>query len=183
METDEILKLQEEQSKITTTTSSAAEAIINLVNNNPDEIVLLCLGALTNIGKAIQIGGKEFEKNVKRIVYMGQGHRVREKVEGLPSYFEAHDAPYKLGGAYSHYPNHNLSSDTLGAMITFESSIPITMVNDAVTNKMWFDGDECLKLAQASSPGQCREVGNLLRVWLTYRTSIFHRPVRGTWYV
>ena len=167
--------------KIKTTTQDAAEAIVSIVNKHPGEIVLLGLGALTNIGQAILLGGDEFKKNVKRIVYMGQGHRMKEPVEGLPEYFKGPTDPYKLGGAYPHYPNHNLSGDTIGAMIVFESGIPLTMVNDAVTNKLWFDGVECLKLAQASAPGHCREVGNLLRAWLTYRSHIFFKAVRGTW--
>eukprot|EP01122_Echinamoeba_exundans_P008116 TRINITY_DN262_c0_g2_i1.p1 TRINITY_DN262_c0_g2~~TRINITY_DN262_c0_g2_i1.p1 ORF type:complete len:442 (+),score=63.46 TRINITY_DN262_c0_g2_i1:137-1462(+) len=180
LETDEIIALRDASEKIQTTTNDAAEAIVSIVNRNPGEIVLLGLGALTNIGQAILLGGEEFKKNVKRIVYMGQGHRMKQLDPKLPEWFKGPNDPYQLGGAYPHYPNHNLSSDTMGAMITFESGIPLTMVNDAVTNKLWFDGADCLKLAQATAPGHCREVGNLLRVWLTYRSHIFFRAIRGT---
>jgi inosine-uridine nucleoside N-ribohydrolase len=48
---------------------------------------------------------------------------------------------------YHHYPNHNISSDTLAAARVFGTEgLRIDVINDAVTNKLWWTGDPCLAL-------------------------------------
>jgi hypothetical protein len=105
---------------------------------------------------------------------------------------------------YHHYPNHNISSDTLAAVRVFATEgLRIDVINDAVTNKIWWTGDPCLALMnvralaprwrclvvmiwivydtlQATAPPESEVVGRLLKTWLFYRSAIFYREVRGT---
>jgi hypothetical protein len=53
-------------------------------------------------------------------------------------------------------------------------------VNDTVTNKLWWDGEPCLRLMHAVAPPESKIVGILLQVWLEYRSHIFFRAIRGT---
>lgn len=53
---------------------------------------------------------------------------------------------------YHHYPNHNISSDTLAAVRVFATEgLRIDVINDAVTNKVWWSGAPCLGLMEVSN--------------------------------
>lgn len=57
------------------------------VNKFPNEVVLLCLGALTNIALALYID-PSIAKKVKRAVYMGMGHQLKESQTDLFPFME-----------------------------------------------------------------------------------------------
>lgn len=53
-----------------TENKSATDYLIEEVNNNPGEIIIVAIGPLTNIAKAI-LKNKDFSKNVKDLIIMG----------------------------------------------------------------------------------------------------------------
>eukprot|EP01119_Soliformovum_irregulare_P013073 TRINITY_DN3451_c0_g1_i1.p1 TRINITY_DN3451_c0_g1~~TRINITY_DN3451_c0_g1_i1.p1 ORF type:complete len:360 (-),score=113.24 TRINITY_DN3451_c0_g1_i1:556-1635(-) len=156
----------------------AAKFIVETVNEHPGDIVLIGLGALTNIAIALKMD-PNLPKLVKRFTYMGMGHRLKESQSSLYP-FQSPDSTYAPGNVYVNYPNHNLSSDTMAAVRAFQSDMTTYVVNDAVTNKLWFNGPACKQLCKSRFPPENKVVGNLLGNWLYYRTSIFFKEVDGT---
>jgi purine nucleosidase len=54
---------------------SASQFIVDTVNKYPGEVTIICLGALTNVAKAIELDNK-VSKNMKRIVFMGGSRNI-----------------------------------------------------------------------------------------------------------
>jgi len=144
----------------------------------PGEITIIALGALSNIALACDIDNK-FANNVKHLVYMGMGNRLPKKQTELFPFTEP-DEVYAPGKVYMCFPNHNISSDTWAAVKVFESAMSISVINDAVTNELWWAGESAAKLRKAETIGEFQVVGKLLDVWLKYRTSIFCKEIKGT---
>lgn len=158
---------------------NAARFIASTVReHHPRPVVVIGLGALTNIAEALALD-PGIATNM-RLVYMGMGHRMKEaQTEDFP--FKSPTDPFEPGHVYHHYPNHNISSDTLAAARVFGTEgLRIDVINDAVTNKLWWTGDPCLALMHATAPPESEVVGRLLKTWLYYRSGIFFRDVRGT---
>jgi purine nucleosidase len=175
------------------TATDAPRWIVEETRRHPGEITLVALGALTNIAMALRLD-PNLPKRVPRIVVMGMGGRLRQCQDpNLP--FSRRDQPITpgLGTPWFHYPNHNLCADTLASVEVFTSGIPIDVVNDTVTTLLWwgrpFDSpsddssgsdNACQRLIDAQGPPHCALVGQLLDVWLRYRSALFFREVKGT---
>jgi inosine-uridine nucleoside N-ribohydrolase len=165
--------------------------------DDPGEITLIGLGALSNIAVALQLEPM-VASNVKRLVSMGMGNRFRYPQAPVELYpFRSREEPVRAGDgiAWFHYPNHNLCCDTLAAKQVFASGMPIDVINDTVTTKLWFGQafsswsrheevelsvSACRALRDALEPAESAIVGRLLEVWLRYRSMIFAHPVHGT---
>lgn len=168
----------------------AAKFIIEQVNKYPGEVEIVCLGALSNISKALKLE-KDLPKLIKRIVFMGGGV-VKAETKAPEVYSK--DKLYPCHGC------HNMRCDQTSASIVFASGIKIFCVGHTVTHDMWFTGDTCNYMRslsfhkgkdpysndniQESYNGKDLEashvVGTLLDVWLKHRTIIFRKQVDGT---
>jgi purine nucleosidase len=160
------------------TTHRAGKFIVDQVNKYPGEVVVLSLGAMTNVATALNMDPTLVTK-IKQVVFMGMGNRMKAE-QSKTFEWTAPDAPIEPEKVFYYYPNHNISCDTLGCMQVFRSGVKITVVNDTVTNKLWFEGPACDELRYATEPAESEVVGRLLYVWLAYRSSIFFRDVNGT---
>ncbi|ELR11232.1 uncharacterized protein ACA1_389530 [Acanthamoeba castellanii str. Neff] len=128
-------------------------------------VVVIGLGALTNIAEALALD-PGIATNM-RLVYMGMGHRMKEaQTEDFP--FKSPTDPFEPG--HGQFPPPRSSC----------AGLRIDVINDAVTNKLWWTGDPCLALMHATAPPESEVVGRLLKTWLYYRSGIFFRDVRGT---
>lgn len=175
----------------------AARWIVEQVMAYPGEVTLIGLGALSNIAVALELEPSVATK-VKRLVCMGMGNRFWAPQAPVDLYpFRAREEAVRAGDgvAWFHYPNHNLCCDTLAAVRVFSSGMPIDVINDTVTTKLWFgeafslqsrhekvdvSARACLALRKAQKPAESAVVAGLLDVWLRYRSMIFARPVHGT---
>ena len=149
--------------------SGADDFIVDTVRAQPNEIVLVCLGALTNLAKAIQ-KCPSICQNVKEVFFMGGGVTYSSP---LPESLEA-------GKEYRAEPSHNVRCDMRAAEIVFESDLAINVLTNDVTTQLWWDGPAVQELIQATHPPEANLVGTLLKVWLNYRSHIFSQKVTGT---
>jgi inosine-uridine nucleoside N-ribohydrolase len=149
--------------------SGADDFIVDTIRAQPSEIVLVCLGALTNLAKAIE-KYPSICQDVKGVFFMGGGVTYRSP---LPASLEA-------GTRYRAEPSHNVRCDVRAAQIVFQSDLAINVLTNDVTTQLWWDGPPVQKLMQASHPPEANLVGTLLKVWLNYRSLIFRQEVTGT---
>ncbi|MGC4115142.1 MAG: nucleoside hydrolase [Myxococcales bacterium] len=170
------------------TRHDAARFIVEQVRARPGEVTLACIGALSNVATALRLD-PGIAPLVRRIVFMGTGSRLRAAPDGLsrlPMAGPKEPVVPGRGVPWLHYPNLNIVGDTLAAVRVFESGIPVDVVGDTVTNQLWWgapdeaSASECRALREAREPAESAVVGQLLDVWLRYRTVIFGRPVAGT---
>eukprot|EP01114_Cavostelium_apophysatum_P019209 TRINITY_DN6127_c0_g1_i2.p1 TRINITY_DN6127_c0_g1~~TRINITY_DN6127_c0_g1_i2.p1 ORF type:complete len:420 (-),score=57.91 TRINITY_DN6127_c0_g1_i2:975-2234(-) len=157
---------------------AAAQFIVDSARAHPGELVLIGVGAATNIAIALGIEPK-LPKLVKRLVYMGMGQRFNYSQTNLFPY-QQKSAPMEPGKVYFFNPNHNISADTLAAVRVFQQEFKTYVVNDSVTNELWFNGEACASLRKAQSPPENQVVGKLLDCWLQYRSRIFYKEIKGT---
>ena len=143
--------------------------ITKQVLSSPGEVFLVSLGPLTNIAAALD---KEPRlANVTRgLFFMGGGITYPAP---LP-------ASLQSDAAYSARPSHNVRCDVAAARLVFESNMPITVLTNDVTTRIWWDGTPVQQLMDSTSPPEVAAVGKLIRVWLDYRSKIFGKPVTGT---
>jgi hypothetical protein len=111
--------------------------------------------------------------------------KVHGRVSGLAQAMRNSDDALPIA-VYFHYPNHNISSDTLAAVQVFASELTISVINDAVTNKLWWQGlallllllvcisrsepagEPSFTLMKATYPPECKVVSKLLNVSLPH---------------
>lgn len=150
-------------------TSGAPEFIVQQVSSQPGEVIILALGALTNLAKALQLDPCLSEK-IGHVFFMGAGVTFREPV------------PTVLcpGSQYRAEPSHNVRCDVEAARIVFESGLQITFLTNDVTTLVWWDGIPVRQLLDARRPPETVAVGRLLDVWLKYRSGLLRRPICGT---
>ena len=149
--------------------SGADDFIVDTMRAQPNEIVLVCLGALTNLAKAID-KCPSISQDAKKVFFMGGG--VTYPVP-LPDSLEA-------GTRYRAKPSHNVRCDVRAAQIVFQSDLAINVLTNDVTTQLWWDGPAVQELMQATQPPEANLVGTLLKVWLDYRSQIFRQEVTGT---
>lgn len=184
-------------SRMSETGHEAARWMADQVMSFPGEVTIIGLGALSNVAVALELE-PAMASNVSRLVFMGMGNRLWEPQasgEEFPFISRGEQVRAGEGIPWFHYPNHNLCSDTLAAVRVFSSGMPIDVVNDTVTTKLWFGESfspdslheevevskaACFALREAQEPPDSAVVGRLLDVWLRYRSMIFARQVRGT---
>ena len=102
-------------------TVGAVDVILEVVKQYPSQIILLCIGPLTNIAKAILTCPIEMKK-VKGIVLMGGAFEVYGNVT-LSAEF-------------------NVYADPHAAQVVFESGIPVTIVPLDVTHQVLLDAGQ-----------------------------------------
>ncbi len=132
------------------------------------EITLVALGALTNIAQAITKQPKLCEW-IKDVFFMGGGVTYRDPVP----------RNLQVGQSYRAGPSHNVRCDVEAASIVFESDLPMHILTNDVTTRLWWDGESVRRLIKSSRPLEAI-VGRLLSIWLDYRSDIFDRKVTGT---
>lgn len=172
----------------------AATWIIEQITKYPNEITIIALGPLTNIAIALQIHPL-LSSLVYRLVFTGVNGRLRESdlPNVLPTRTPSHPIMSGTGLSWIHYPTHNVSSDTLAAVQVFQSGMPIDVVTNTLTTKLWFGQttsyrhrelaearNACLTLLASSKPKENVVVMKLLHEWLRYRSLIFQRDIKGT---
>lgn len=147
----------------------AEDFIVEAVQKHGDELVLVSLGALTNVANALR-RVPSLKSCLSRVFFMGGGVTFRRPV------------PEKLtaGALYSADASHNIRCDVQAADEVFSSGIPMTILTNDVTTRVWWDGEPVRTLVSAISPPEAALVGKLLDVWLDYRTGIFGRRITGT---
>lgn len=98
--------------------TNAIDWMIDLVNNNPRKIIVVAIGPLTNIAKAI-LKDQHFVKNIKQLIIMGGAENF---------------------GNITPYAEFNFYEDPQAAKIVFESGIKdIKLIGFDVTKKVMFD--------------------------------------------
>ena len=141
--------------------------IVELVEGNPHEVVIVCVGALTNLAAALR-QQPELASIVKAVCFMGGGV-VYPGTVFLP-----------LGDSCQARSSHNVKCDVKAAQEVFGSGLPMTVVTNDVTTRLWWDGKPVEDLVNASEPADSVIVGTMLGVWLEYRSRVFEKTVTGT---
>jgi purine nucleosidase len=111
----------------------AVDYIIETIMNNPGEITLVTIGALTNIAAAI-IREPRIVKHVKEIIMMGGVTRLGSSAVELP------------------YIEHNVKCDPEAASLVFSSGAPILMVGLDVTRQVSITRKDKDDLASSGTP-------------------------------
>jgi len=147
----------------------APALLIEQVLADPGELTIVAIGALTNLARALEMEPR-FARAVRRVVFMGAGVTFEKPV------------PEELrpGAQYFARPSHNVSCDVEAARRVFATGMPITVLTNDVTTQVWWSGETVQRLLCASEPPETEAVGKLLKVWLSYRTRVFGRPIDGT---
>jgi purine nucleosidase len=176
---------------------AAARWIAEQTRRFPGGVTIVSIGQLTNVAVALEVD-PGMKDRVERLVHMAVGGRMprsdlpdREYPCGEPQARVVSGA----GTAWFHYPNHNVSGDTLAAARVYASGMRIDVIPHLVTGQLWWGEAPvfelkdremevarraCLDLMAATAPRHTAAVGTLLRVWLDHRSSVFGCPVRGT---
>jgi purine nucleosidase len=148
---------------------NAPAFLVEQVINDPDSVTIVCLGALTNLAAALAIEPR-VKDLVKHVFFMGGGVTYPYPV---PDQFEP-------GDQYLADPSHNARCDDEAAGRVFESGMKITVLTNDVTTRAWWEDVSVKELIHADEPPEARAVGQLLSVWLEYRSRVFGRTIRGT---
>ncbi len=110
----------------------AVNAIIEKINEQPNEITLVCLAPLTNIAVALQID-PSLAKKVKECIVMGGIGEGRGNITPIAEY--------------------NMWADPESAKIVFESGMPIKMVGWDISRKYaLLENDDCEQIKKIDSP-------------------------------
>lgn len=110
----------------------AVHAIIQKINEQPNEITLVCLAPLTNIAIALQID-PSLSKKVKECIVMGGIGQGRGNITPIAEY--------------------NMWADPESAKIVFESGMPIKMVGWDISRKYaLLENDDCEQIRKIDSP-------------------------------
>lgn len=148
---------------------NAPAFIVENVLRCPSEVTLIALGAMTNVARALEVEPR-ITHLLDRLVFMGAGITYADPVP----------ARIVAGAIYESKRSHNVGCDVEAARRVFASGIPIQVLTNDVTTRLWWDGPSVQNLIAATEPPESAAVGKLLRVWLDYRTQIFGQPVTGT---
>ena len=143
--------------------------IVEQVLSSPGEVLLVSLGPLTNLAAALEQEPR-LASAARGLYFMGGGITYPGPVP----------ASLQTDIACHARPSHNVRCDVAAARLVFESNIPITVLTNDVTTRIWWDGSPVQRLITAPSPPEVVAVGKLMGVWLDYRSKIFGKPVTGT---
>lgn len=147
----------------------AVEFLKQSIEKFPNQVTLVCMGALTNIALLIQKHA-HIVPLIPNIVFIGcgvTGYRPpdEEKIRPLD--------PFKLeiGELHSVSSCHNVRCDVGAATIVLQSPIPFSFIAFDVTRQLWFEGKymDLLRSAENELSQEAKVVGALTRVWLEYR--------------
>ena len=143
--------------------------IVEHVLRYPNEITLIAIGALTNVARAFETQ-PDIAHLLDRLVFMGAGITYADPVP----------ARIVAGEIYESQRSHNIGCDVEAARRVFSSGIPIQVLTNDVTTRVWWAGDAVQELLDVRDPPEAFAVAGLLKVWLEYRSDIFGQPVSGT---
>ncbi len=145
------------------------ELMYNTVQRYSKKIEIISIGQFTNIAKAIK-RYPNFSSFVSRIWSMSAGVTFPGAIpEKFPD----------PSNSYEAIPSHNIRCDPKAAKIVLKSGIPITFVGNDVTTKVFFNEVDINKVKSQGSALN-RAVMNMMKVWLDYRSKIFHRKIDQT---
>jgi len=169
----------------------AAEFIVEKARQWNGQLVIISVGALTNVAMALQMESN-LPNLVNKVVFMGGGVFPHHEKVALPL------QPQK---EYHCHSCHNMRQDQFAANLVFSSGLTCYLVGHTVTHDMWFTGDtvdqlrslsfhtgtdpytnDCVNFSHHDPnwKNSTHIVGTLLDVWLKHRTKIFHKPIDGT---
>ncbi len=117
---------------------SGPELIVQTALAHHQQLILLCLGPLTNIATALKLEPRLFMA-IRRIIMIG----------GSSSY---------------PFPEWNVRSDARAAQIVLASGIPITMIGWNVTTRCQLRDNDIKQLQQNGTP-QAQLLSQLLSIW------------------
>ena len=120
----------------------ASKVILNLLDRFPDELTLIALGPLTNVGKAL-MEDAEGMRRLKELVIMGGSINVPGNITPAAEY--------------------NIFTDPLAAKMVFASGLPMTLIPLDVTEKV--------RLAQAEIDELSMKADAALRPFFVDATS------------
>ncbi|MFX0062074.1 MAG: nucleoside hydrolase [Candidatus Hermodarchaeota archaeon] len=136
----------------------------------PGEVTLVALGALTNIARALE-EEPQLATALREIVFMGAGLTYPNPIE-FPITLNK-DEIYHAG------PSHNIRCDVIAARQVLESSTPKRIVTNDATTRLWLEGPGIERFHTARAP-HIQLVGQMLDIWLEYRSNVFQQPIQGT---
>lgn len=148
--------------------TDASNFIIEAILENPDQITLVALGALTNIALA-------FEKEplirdvLQEVVFMGSGLTYPLQLPSTISEDEVYRARH----------SHNILCDMKAAKQVIDSGVPMRIVTNDLTSQYWLEGEVIERFNEAKT-FHVALVGKMLDVWLKYRSEMFGLPIVGT---
>jgi inosine-uridine nucleoside N-ribohydrolase len=126
---------------------SAVDFILQKIHESPDQITLVAIGPLTNLGAAIEKDPEAF-KRVKRVVLMGGWIK-----------------PGTWGGmTYSVGPEYNIQLDPVAAQRLFRSGVPIFVMPLDSTGDLLLDEVKRDVLLTAGTP-LSNSLGTLFLMW------------------
>ncbi|MFX0093734.1 MAG: nucleoside hydrolase [Candidatus Hodarchaeota archaeon] len=134
------------------------------------EVILLALGALTNVAKALK-EEPQLIGALSEIVFMGGGLTYPDRIE-FPLTLHKDEI-------YHAHPSHNIRCDVIAARQVLQSGIPMRIVTNDATTRLWLEGSG-IELFQTTKTPHVQLVGQMLDIWLDYRSNIFHQPIHGT---
>ena len=83
------------------------------------------------------------------------------------------------GVIYRSRHSHNILCDIAAAQQVLDSGLPMRIVTNDATCQLWLEGVG-IEHYQTSTHPHTKLVGQMLDVWLRYRTEIFNQPIKGT---
>jgi len=143
---------------------NAVDFLIEKIMNNPKEMNLVTIGALTNIAKVFTKEPKT-QDYLKHIYIMGGSIAFPEEFQ-----------PNKFN--YNTNPEHNINCDIDAAQIVFNSRTAKTILPIDVTAKTPILRDEFNYLKDIGELE--KSVGSLVDVWFNYRDDVFEKHVEYT---
>ncbi|BBM84243.1 nucleoside hydrolase [Candidatus Uabimicrobium amorphum] len=152
----------------------AIELMRSKIEEYENEIIIVCIGPMTNIAHLIAKYPRVTNK-IKRLVFMGGGIQKKESqildvgVQHIAQQFEI--TPEK---EYVTFYEHNLGADPAAANAVLNSDIPKIMVGRNVTHKISFPKQEIVDMLDNSSEAQ-RLLKHFCAVWEKHwRRDIFY---------
>ncbi len=142
--------------------------IIECLENNPEPVTLVVLGALTNIAHVLR-EQPDIVDLIEELIFMGGGLTYPEPI---PETIEP-DTYYQARHS------HNVLCDIEAARQIIQVDVPIRVVTNDATSQYWLEGHPIQKFQSATNE-HTKIVGQMLDVWLKYRSDMFSTEIRGT---
>lgn len=132
---------------------AAIDFILDTVRRHGSSLVLLAIGPLTNVARAIQ-NDPATMRSVGRIVLMG-------------------------GDYTNHFAEWNIVCDPESARIVFESGLPLYAVGHDFTSRLVLGEEDISRILAPSSDPLCRYLSEITRMWIAEsgRNPVLHDPL------
>jgi inosine-uridine nucleoside N-ribohydrolase len=143
--------------------------LIRVVSESRDPVEIVAIGPLTNVARAIERDPR-FRTKICRIWAM---------IGGITYPNAPPTRPLAAGESFIARASHNIRCDVGATRIVLESGIPVVMVGNDVTTRVWFHESDIERVERVGGALN-RAVMSLMRVWLAYRSRCFRRPITKT---